>query len=92
LDTDEITVQILTDSRIALELLKNRKNHTHLIEQIRKSYEIGEPQMDNRIQLDQSTRMAPKERAGYQLAKVTATSNDINECYSKIPKSTVKVN
>jgi len=35
LDNDERTVQILTDSRIALESLKNRKNHTHLIEQIR---------------------------------------------------------
>ena len=33
LDTDERTVQILTDSRIALESLKN---HTHLTEQIRK--------------------------------------------------------
>ena len=36
LDTDERTVQILTDSRIALESLKNRKSHAHLIEQIRK--------------------------------------------------------
>jgi ribonuclease HI len=33
LDTDERTVQILTDSRIALESLKN---HAHLTEQIRK--------------------------------------------------------
>jgi ribonuclease HI len=36
LDTDERMVQILTDSRITLDSLKNRKNHTHLIEQIRK--------------------------------------------------------
>ena len=36
LDTDERTVQILTDSRIILDSLNNRDNRTHLIEQIRK--------------------------------------------------------
>jgi len=36
LDTAERTVQILTDSRTTSDSLKNRKNHTHLIEQIRK--------------------------------------------------------
>ena len=35
LDTNEKTAQIFTDSRITLQALKNRKNHAHLIEQIR---------------------------------------------------------
>ena len=35
LDTNEKTVQVFTDSRITLDALKNRKNHAHLIEQIR---------------------------------------------------------
>ena len=50
LDTDERTVQILTDSRITLDSFKNRKNHTHLTG--KESNRIGEPQMDSRFQLD----------------------------------------
>ena len=37
LDTNEKTVQVFTDSRITLDALKNRRNHAHLIEQIRTS-------------------------------------------------------
>ena len=36
MDTNDRTVQIFTDSRITLESLKNRKNHTQLIGKIRK--------------------------------------------------------
>jgi ribonuclease HI len=35
LETNDRTVQISTDWRITIESLKNRKNHTHLIEKIR---------------------------------------------------------
>jgi ribonuclease HI len=35
LDTNEKTAQVFTDSQITLDALKNRKNNTHLIEQIR---------------------------------------------------------
>jgi ribonuclease HI len=36
LETNERTVIVLTDSRIALESLKNRKKNAYLIEKIRK--------------------------------------------------------
>ena len=36
MDTNDRTVYIFTDSRITLESLKNRKNHTQLIGKIRK--------------------------------------------------------
>ena len=36
LETNERTVLVLTDSRRALESLKNRKKHTYLMEKIRK--------------------------------------------------------
>jgi len=91
LDTDERTVQILTDSRITLDSLKNRKNHTHLIEQIRKQV----------IELENHKWTVEfnwiKAHAGHQgneladrLAKEAATSSELNVSYSRIPKSTVK--
>jgi len=91
LEADDRTVQISTDSRIALESLKNPKNHTHLIEQIRKKV----------IELENQNWTIEfnwiKAHAGHQgneladqLAKEAATSSDKNECYSRIPKSTVK--
>jgi len=36
MDTNDKTVQIYTDSRIALESLKNRTSHKQLIEKIRR--------------------------------------------------------
>jgi len=36
MDTNDKTVQIYTDSRIALESLKNRKSHKQLIEKIKR--------------------------------------------------------
>ena len=36
MDTNDKIVQIYIDSRIALESLKNRKSHKHLIEKIRR--------------------------------------------------------
>jgi hypothetical protein len=91
LEADDRTVQISTDCRIALESLKNRKIHTHLIEQIRKKI----------IELENQNWTIEfnwiKAHAGHQgneladqLAKEAVTSSDNNECYNRIPKSTVK--
>jgi CRISPR/Cas system-associated endoribonuclease Cas2 len=82
---------ISTDSRIALESLKNPKIHTHLIEQIRKKV----------IKLENQNWTIEfkwiKAHAGNQgnelvdqLAKEAASSSDYNECYNRIPKSAVK--
>ena len=52
METTERTVRVSTDSRTTLELLKNRKNHTYLIEKIRMSDKNGDAELENRIQLD----------------------------------------
>jgi len=45
LENTERTVLVSTDSRITLESLKNRKNHTYLIEKIRTK--VMEMEMQN---------------------------------------------
>jgi len=91
LDTDERTVQILTDSRIAIEPLKNRKNHTHQIEQIRKKViELENHKWTTEFNWIKAHAGHQGNELADQLAKEAATSNDINECYSRVPKSTVK--
>jgi len=91
LETNDRTVLISTDSRITLESLKNRKNHTNLIEKIRKK--VIEIENQNwKIEFNWI-----KAHAGHhgseladQTAKEAATNSDINECYKRIPKSTVR--
>jgi ribonuclease HI len=88
LETNDRTVLISTDSRITLESLKNRKN---FIEKIRKK--VIEMEKQNwKIEFTWV-----KAHAGHhgneladQLAKVAATNSDTNECYKRIPKSTLK--
>ena len=87
LENTERTVLVSTDSRITLESLKNRKNHTYLIEKIR--MKVIEMEMQNwKIELNWI-----KAHAGHHgneladnLAKEAATSREINECYKRIPK------
>jgi hypothetical protein len=70
-------------------LLKNRKNHTYLIEKIRTK--VIEMEMEN-WKLDfnwiKHAGNHGNELAD-QLAKEAATSREINECYKRIPKSAV---
>jgi ribonuclease HI len=87
MDTNDRTVQIFRDSRITLESLKNRKNHTHLIGKIRnKATELEKHNWKIKFNAGhQGNELADK------LAKEAATNNNIIECYNKIPKSTVKI-
>jgi len=45
--------------------------------------------LENKIQVDQGTRWAPRELAD-QTAKEAAINSDINECYTRIPMSIVR--
>jgi ribonuclease HI len=88
LENTERTVLISTDSRVTLESLKKRKKRTCLIEKVRTNV----MEMHNwKIEFNWI-----KAHAGHhwneladQLAKEAATSREINECYKRIPKSTV---
>jgi len=80
---------IHTDSRIALETLKNTKNRKHIIEEIRKKTIALEKENWN----IEYTWI--KTHAGHhgneladKLAKEDARNSDI--CYSKIPKSEIE--
>jgi ribonuclease HI len=90
LENTERTVLISTDSRITFESLKNRKNHTYLIEKIRTK--VIEMEMHN-WKIDFNWIKAHAGNHGNeladQLAKEVATSREINEFYKRIPKSAV---
>ena len=81
MDTNDKTVQICTDSRIALESLKNRKSHKHLVENIKRK--VIELERQNwKIEFSWI-----KAHAGHQgneladeLAKEAATNSDIKMC------------
>jgi len=90
LETNDRTVLIFTYSRIILESLKNRKNHTYLFETIRKKL----LEMENQDWKIEFTWI--KAHAGHhgneladQTAKEAATNSDI-ECYKRLPKSTIR--
>jgi ribonuclease HI len=90
LENTERTVLISTDSQITLESLKNRKNHTYLIEKIRTK--VIEMEMQN-WKIDFNWIKAHAGHHGNeladQLAKEVAASREINKCYKRIPKSAV---
>ena len=91
LDTDERTVQMLTGSRIALESLKNRKNQTHLIEQIRKKViELENHKWTTEFNWIKAHAGHQWNELADQLMKEAETSKAINECYSRNPKRAVK--
>jgi len=78
LETNDKTTLKFTDSRITLESLKNRKNHTYLIENIRKKVTEMENQ-DWKIKLTWikvHARHLGNELAD-QTAKEAATHSDI---------------
>jgi len=78
LETNNKTALIFTDSRITLESLKNRKNHTYLIEKSRKKV-IEMENQDCKIKLTWIKAHAGhhgKELAD-QTAKEAATNSDI---------------
>jgi len=90
LETNDRTTLISTDSRITLESLKNQKNHTYLIDKIRKKVVYME-NLDWKIEF-----YWIKAHAGHQgneladqTAKEAATNSD-TECYKRIHKSTVR--
>jgi len=91
MDTNEKTVQIYTDSRIALESLKKRKSHKHLIEKIRRK--VIELERQNwKIEFN-----SIEAHAGHQgneladeFAKEAAKNSDIKVSYERIPKIAVK--
>ena len=50
------TIELFTDSRITIDLLKNANKHSYLIEEIRKRLYIGQGQLDNRNLVGQGPR------------------------------------
>ena len=89
MDTNDKTVQMYTDSRIALESLKNQKSHKHLIEKIRRK--VIELERQN-WKIDFNWIKAHAGHQGNELADELAkeTNSDIKVCYDRIPKSAVK--
>ena len=84
-----MTAQIFTDSRITLDALKNRKNHTRLIEQIRtKVIELENQNWKIDFHWDKVHTGHHGSELADQLVKEAAASTE-NETYKKIPKSTV---
>jgi ribonuclease HI len=88
--TDKSAI-IYTDSLITLQSLKNKQNHTYLIEKIRK--EVTEMEQKKW----KITFSWIKAHAGHQgneladeLAKEAANKKDIQESYKRIPKSLVR--
>jgi len=90
LETKEREVLLLTDSRITLDLLQNRKKHTYLIENNRTK--VAEMER-NDWQVKFSWIKAHAGHYGNELAdnlaKEAANSKRIIECYNRIPKSAV---
>jgi ribonuclease HI len=89
--TNDRRVLISIDSQISLESLKNRKNHTYLIETVRKK--VTEMQKQNWT-IDFTWIKARAGHHGNELAdkyaKEAATNSDTAKCYKRIPKSAVK--
>ena len=84
------TIIVYTDSRITLQLLTKHKRHTYLIDKIR----IKVMEMErNEWKIDFSWIKAHAGKEGNELAdrlaKEASTSSNIEECYNKIPKSTI---
>jgi ribonuclease HI len=81
LENTDRTVLVSTDSRITLQSLKNRKNHTFLIEKIRTK--VIELEKQN-WKIDFNWIKAHAGHGGNeladQLAKVAVTSREINGC------------
>jgi ribonuclease HI len=90
LETNVRTVLVSTDSRITLKSLKNWKNHTYLIEKIR--MKVTEMEKQNwEIEFNWIKALAGHRgnELADQLVKEAANNRGINECYTRIPKSTV---
>jgi ribonuclease HI len=81
----EKTVLVYTDSRITLQLLKNQKIHTNLIDQIRGKV-IEMEQQEWKVEF--SWIKAHVGHRGYeladQLAKEAARNKNIDECYNRL--------
>ena len=86
----EKTVLVYTDSRITLQLLKNQKKHTKLIDQIRGKVTEMEQQ---EWKVDFSWIKAHAGHRGNELAdhlaKEAARNKNIDESYNRFPKSEV---
>jgi len=90
LKEEEKTVLVYTDSRITLQSLQNQKRHTHLIDQIRNKVLDME---QHEWKVDFSWIKAHAGQRGNELAdhlaKEASRSKNIEECYNRVPKSTV---
>jgi hypothetical protein len=84
------TVLVYTESRITLQSLQNQKRHTHLINQIRKKV-LDVEQHEWKVEFSWIKAHVGHRRneLADQLAKVAARSKISEECYNRVPKSTV---
>jgi ribonuclease HI len=89
LETNLRIVLVSTDSRITLKSLKNWKNHTYLIEKIRMKVTNGEAELGNRFNWIKALAGHRGNELADQLVEEAANKRGINECYTRIPKSTV---
>ena len=90
LKEEEKTVLVYTDSRITLQSLQNQKRHTHQIDQIRNKILDME---QHEWKIDFSWIKAHVGQRGNELAdrlaKEASRSKNIEECYNRVPKSTI---
>jgi len=82
---------ISSDSRITLESHRDLKNHTYLIKKIRKKViEMENQNCKIKFNWIKAHSGHHEKELADQTAKEAAINSDINECYTRIPKSTVK--
>ena len=90
LNKENKTALVYTDSRITLQLLQNSTRHTYIIDLIKNKF-IDVERDEWKIEFSRV-----KEHAGQKgkeladrLSKEASSSRNIEECYNRIPKSTV---
>ena len=91
METGDKIVLIHTDSQITLQLLQNKKKHTRLIELIRtKINEMEQHKCSVEFTWIKAHVGHPGNEMADQLAKEAANNKNIEESYTKIPKSAIQ--
>jgi len=90
METGDKIVLIHTDSQITLQLLQNKKEHTRIIELIRtKINEMEQHKWRVEFKWIKAHAGLPGNETADQLAKEVANNKNIEERYTKIPKSAI---
>ena len=90
LNEEKKTVLLYTYNRISLQLLKNHKRRTHIIDQImNKVMDMERDEWKVEFSWVKAHAGQRGNELADRLAKEASSSKDIEECYNRIPKSTV---